>query len=110
MVAGWRVRQIDQANFVYLERRDSQIEVSPLSKRASASSAAADVVCAAMVSMWMCADELACGALAELTVEYKLDPISAFCRVPFGRQPVHKMRVFADCLEPAVIAIWSFAF
>jgi hypothetical protein len=37
------MEEIDPANFVSLERRDRQIEVSPLSKRLSASSAVSDV-------------------------------------------------------------------
>ena len=53
-----------------------------------ARSAAGVVACAsaglgvAVASIWMCAEELASGALTEVLTDYALDPIVAFVVVP----------------------------
>ena len=56
----------------------------------------------AVASIWMCAEELATGALAEVLADYALDPVSAFVVFPAGRRPSQKSRVFADYLEEAI--------
>jgi DNA-binding transcriptional LysR family regulator len=72
----------------------------------AARSAAGVVACAslglrvAVASIWMCAEELASGALVEVLTEYTLDPMIAFVVLPAGRRP--KTRVFADYLEQAM--------
>ena len=89
-------------------RRDGRIEVVAVDARIRATSAAGVVACAAaglgvaIASTWMCAEELASGALTELMADYALDPISAFVVFPAGRRPSQKARVFADYLEQAV--------
>ncbi len=89
-------------------RRDGRIEVAPVEPRVHARSAAGVVACAlaglgvAVASSWMCAEELASGALAEVLADYALDPIVAFVVFPAGRRPSQKARVFAEYLEQAV--------
>ena len=56
----------------------------------------------AIASTWMCAEELASGALTELLTDYALDPISVFIVFPAGRRPPQKARIFADYLVQAV--------
>jgi DNA-binding transcriptional LysR family regulator len=90
-------------------RRNGRIEIAPVEPRVHARSAAGVVACAslglgvAVASIWMCAEELESGALAEVLTEYTLDPIVAFVVFPAGRRPSRKARVFADYLEQAVI-------
>jgi DNA-binding transcriptional LysR family regulator len=89
-------------------RCNRQIEVAAVQARVRATSATGVVACAAaglgvaVASTWMCADELASGALTELLTNYTLDPISAFLVFPSGRQSSQKARVFANYLEQAV--------
>jgi DNA-binding transcriptional LysR family regulator len=56
----------------------------------------------AIASTWMCAEELASGALTELMPDYALDPISAFIVFPAGARPSQKARVFANYLQQTV--------
>jgi DNA-binding transcriptional LysR family regulator len=53
----------------------------------------------AAASIWMCAEELASGALQEVLMDYASDPIVAFVVFPAGRRPSQRARVFADYLE-----------
>jgi DNA-binding transcriptional LysR family regulator len=88
--------------------RDGRTEVAPVEPRVYARSAAGVVACAsaglgvAVASIWMCAEELASGALTEVLTDYALDPIVAFVVVPAGRRPSQKARVFANYLAQAV--------
>ena len=90
-------------------RRNGRTEIAPVEQRVRACSAAGVVACAvaglgiAVASIWMCAEELASGALAEVLPDYALDPIVAFIVFPAGRRPANKARVFADYLERAVM-------
>jgi DNA-binding transcriptional LysR family regulator len=56
----------------------------------------------AVASIWMCAEELGSGELAEVLTDYALDPIVAFVVFPAGRRPSRKARVFADYLQQAL--------
>ena len=63
-------------------------EIAPVEPRVHARSAAGVVACAAaglgvaVASTWMCAEELASGALVEVLTDYALDPIVAFRGLP----------------------------
>jgi DNA-binding transcriptional LysR family regulator len=89
-------------------RRNGRTEIAPIEPRLHARSAAGVVACAtaglgvAIASTWMCAEELASSALAEVLTDYALDPIVAFVVFPAGRRPSRKARVFADYLEQAL--------
>ena len=89
-------------------RRNGRTEFAPVEPRVYARSAAGVVACAAaglgvgVASIWMCAEELASGALTEVLTDYALDPIVAFVVFPAGRRPSQKARVFANYLEQAV--------
>ncbi len=89
-------------------RRNGQTETAPVEPKVRARSAVGIVACAsaglgvAVASSWMCAEELASGALTEVLTDYALDPIVAFVVFPAGRRPSQKARVFADYLEGAV--------
>jgi DNA-binding transcriptional LysR family regulator len=88
-------------------RRDGRTEVVPVEPRVHVRSAAGVVTCAslglgvAVASIWMCAEELSSGALAEVLTKYTLDPMTAFVVFPAGRRPSRKARVFADYLQQA---------
>jgi DNA-binding transcriptional LysR family regulator len=89
-------------------RLNGRAEVVPVEPRVHARSAAGVVSCAslglgvAVASIWMCAEELASGALAEVLTEYTLDPMTAFLVFPAGQRPSQKARAFAEYLERAV--------
>jgi DNA-binding transcriptional LysR family regulator len=89
-------------------RRNGRTEIAAIEPRVRASSAAGVVGCAvaglgvAVASIWMCAEELASGALTEVLADYALDPIVAFSVFPAGRRPSQKARIFANYLEQAV--------
>ena len=89
-------------------RRNGRTEISPVEPRAHVRSASGVVACAAaglgvaVASIWMCAEELASGALTEVLTDYTLDPTVAYAVFPAGRRPSQKARVFADYLERAV--------
>ncbi len=84
-------------------------ELQPVDPRVRARSALGAVACAsaglgiAAVSTWMCSDELASGALVEVLVDYRIDPITAFVVFPTGRRPSQKARTFSDYLEQALV-------
>src|SRR5262249_43269699 len=90
---------------MWAARRNGRTEIVPVEPRVQARSAAGVVACAsvglgiAVASIWMCAEELASGALAEVLAEYTLDPMTAFCVFPAGRRPSQKARAFADYVE-----------
>jgi DNA-binding transcriptional LysR family regulator len=90
-------------------RRNGRTEIAAVEPHVRARSAAGVVGCAvaglgvAVASIWMCAEELASGALAEVLTDRALDPIVSFIVFPAGRQPTKKARVFADYLEAAVV-------
>ncbi len=90
-------------------RRNGRNKAAPVEPRIHARSAAGVVACAAaglgvaVASTWMCAEELASGALTEVLADYALDPMVAFIVFPAGRRPSQKARVFADYLERAVM-------
>jgi DNA-binding transcriptional LysR family regulator len=89
-------------------RRNGRTEIVAVEPRVRARSAAGVVACAslglgvAVASIWMCAEELASGVLAEVLTNYALDPMVAFVVFPAGRRPSRKARVFADYLEQAL--------
>ena len=89
-------------------RRNGRTEIVAVEPRVRARSAAGAVACAslglgvAVASIWMCAEELASGVLAEVLTDYALDPMVAFVVFPAGRRPSRKARVFADYLEQAL--------
>jgi len=89
-------------------RRNGRTEIVAIEPRVRARSAAGVVACAslglgvAVASIWMCAEELASGVLAEVLTDYALDPMVAFVVFPAGRRPSRKARVFADYLEQAL--------
>jgi DNA-binding transcriptional LysR family regulator len=89
-------------------RQSGRTVVVSVEPRLHAHSALAVVACAsiglgiAAASIWMCAEELASGALVEVLAEYTLDPMTAFVVFPAGRRPSQKARVFADYLERVV--------
>jgi DNA-binding transcriptional LysR family regulator len=89
-------------------RRNGRTEIVAVEPRVRARSAAGVVACAslglgvAVASIWMCAEELASGALAEVLTDYALNPMAAFVVFPAGRRPWRKARVFADYLEQAL--------
>jgi DNA-binding transcriptional LysR family regulator len=89
-------------------RRNGRTEIVAVEPRVRARSAAGAVACAslglgvAVASIWMCAEELASGVLAEVLTNYALDPMVAFVVFPAGRRPSRKARVFADYLEQAL--------
>jgi DNA-binding transcriptional LysR family regulator len=89
-------------------RRNGRIEAIAVEARIRARSAAGVVACAsaglgvAVASIWMCAEELASGAVAEVLADFALDPISAFVVFPAGRRPSQKARAFAGYLERAM--------
>lgn len=86
-------------------RRDGLTHVQPVHPRVRTRSAVTAVACAsaglgiAIASTWMCADELASGALVEILADYRLDPATAFVVFPAGRRPTHRARAFSDYLE-----------
>ncbi len=83
-------------------------EVQPVDIRVRARSAAGAMACAsarlgiAIASIWMCAQELASGALAEVLAGYQLDPANVFVVFPAGRHPSPKARAFRDYLVHAL--------
>ena len=89
-------------------RRNSRTEIVAVEPRVRARSATGVVACAslglgvAVASIWMCAEELASGALTEVLTDYALNPMAAFVVFPAGRRPSRKARVFADYLEQAL--------
>ena len=93
---------------IWAARRDGRTEAAPVEPKVRARSAAGIIACAsaglgvAVASSWMCAEELASGALTEVLTDYALDPIVAFVVFPAGRRPSQKARVFAEYLEQAV--------
>jgi DNA-binding transcriptional LysR family regulator len=83
-------------------------EIQPIDPRvrtrlalAAVASATADLG-VAVVSEWMCADQLASGTLVEVLAHYRLDPAIASIVFPAGRRPSQKARVFCDYLEQAL--------
>ena len=86
-------------------RRNGRTEIAPIKPRMHVGSAAGVVARAAAglgvaaASIWMCAEELASGALQEVLMDYASDPIVAFVVFPAGRRPSQRARVFADYLE-----------
>jgi DNA-binding transcriptional LysR family regulator len=89
-------------------RRKGRTEIALAEPRVHVRSAAGVAACAvaglgiAVASIWMCAEELASGALTEVLKDYALDPMTAFVVFPAGRLPSQKARVFANYLEQAV--------
>jgi len=89
-------------------RQNGRTESTPVELRVRARTAAGSVACAAAglgvaaVSIWMCAEELASGALTEVLADYALDPMVAYVVFPAGRRPSQKARIFADYLERAM--------
>jgi DNA-binding transcriptional LysR family regulator len=83
-------------------------ELQPIDPRVRSRAASGAVACAsaglgiAVASTWMCAEELASGALVEVLADYRIDPIAAFVVFPAGRRPSQKARAFSDYLEQAL--------
>ncbi|TGQ30037.1 LysR family transcriptional regulator [Mesorhizobium sp. M00.F.Ca.ET.216.01.1.1] len=90
--------------------RDGIAEIQPVSPRVRTRSTVGVLACAsaglgiAIASTWMCADELASGALVELLADYRLDPVAAYVVFPAGRRPSQKARAFSDYLEMTLAA------
>ena len=92
----------------WVARRNGTTEIVAVEPRVHARSATGVVgavagLGVAVASIWMCAEQLASGALTEVLTEYALDPIVAFVVFPAGRRPAHKAREFADYLERAIM-------
>jgi len=89
--------------------RQGVTELQPIDPRVRARAAGGAVACAsaglgvAVASTWMCAEELAVGALVEVLTDYRLDPITSFVVFPAGRRPSQKARAFSDYLEQALV-------
>ena len=89
-------------------RRNGRTEVVAVEPASARARRLGVVACAsaglgvAVASIWMCAEELASGALTEVLADYALDPIVAFIVFPAGRRPSQKARIFANYLEQAV--------
>jgi DNA-binding transcriptional LysR family regulator len=90
-------------------RHDGVTEVQPFDPRVRTYSAIGAVACAsaglgiAIASTWMCADELASGALVEVLPDYQLAPATAYAVFPAGRRPSQKARAFSDYLEQVLV-------
>jgi DNA-binding transcriptional LysR family regulator len=88
--------------------RGTATEAQSITLRIRNRSGAGLVACAtaglgiAILSVWMCEEELASGALVEILAEYRLDPIAAFVVFPAGRRPSQKARAFSDYLARVV--------
>jgi DNA-binding transcriptional LysR family regulator len=89
-------------------RREGVTELQPVDPRVRTRSAMGAGACAsaglaiAIASTWMCAEELASGALVELLADYRLDPVTVYVIFPTGRRPSQKARAFSDYLEQAL--------
>jgi DNA-binding transcriptional LysR family regulator len=89
--------------------RDGLTHVQSVNPRVRTRSAVAAVACVsaglgiAIASTWMCADELASGALVEVLADYRLDPATAFVVFPAGRRPSRRARAFSDYLEQVLV-------
>jgi DNA-binding transcriptional LysR family regulator len=55
--------------------------------------------------MWMAAEALAAGEVAEVLADYALDPVTAYVVFPAGRRPSQRARAFSDYLEQTLAAI-----
>jgi DNA-binding transcriptional LysR family regulator len=90
--------------------RDGVTEVQPFDPRVRTHSAIGAVACAsaglgiAIASTWMCADELASGALVEVLPDYRLEPATAYAVFPAGRRPSQKARAFSDYLGEVLVS------
>jgi DNA-binding transcriptional LysR family regulator len=99
---------IDGGDQSWRAHRQGATELQPIDPRVRARSAIGAVACAtaglgvAVASTWMCAEELAAGALVEVLADYCIDPITAFVVFPAGRRPSQKARAFSDYLEQAL--------
>jgi DNA-binding transcriptional LysR family regulator len=102
---------IDAAEESWVARRNGRIERLAVSPRIHSRSAAGVVACAAAGlgvasgSMWMAAEALASGEVAEILADYALDPVVAYVVFPAGRRPSQRARAFSDYLEQALAAI-----
>jgi DNA-binding transcriptional LysR family regulator len=92
----WSARRNDRSEAVSVEPR---IRASAVAGVIASASAGLGV---AVATTWMCAEELASGALTELLTDYVIDPVSAFVVFPAGRRPSQKARIFANYLEQAM--------
>jgi len=99
---------IDGGDQNWRARREAVTELQPIEPRVRIRAASGVVACAsaglgiAVASTWMCAEELASGALVEVLADYRIDPITAFVVFPAGRRPSQKARAFSDYLEQAL--------
>jgi len=102
---------IDGSDQSWRAHRQGLTELQPVDPRVRARSAIGALACAtaglgiAVVSTWMCAEELASGALVEVLADYRIDPITAFVVFPAGRRPSQKARAFSDYLERALVTL-----
>jgi DNA-binding transcriptional LysR family regulator len=101
---------IDGGDQKWRATRRGASEAQPVDPRLRARAGAGAIACAvaglgiAIASTWMCAEELASGALVEVLADYRIDPIAAFVIFPAGRRPSQKARAFSDYLEQALPA------
>ncbi len=58
----------------------------------------------AIVSHWMCREDLAAGRLVPVLSDFRLDPVDVHAVYPSGRRPSLKVQAFADYLAAALEA------
>ena len=99
---------IDGGDQNWRARRQAVTELQPIDLRVRTRAASGAVACAsaglgiAVASTWMCAEELASGALVEVLADYRIDPITAFVVFPLGGALHRRRRAFSDYLEQAL--------
>ncbi|TPI13539.1 LysR family transcriptional regulator [Mesorhizobium sp. B4-1-1] len=99
----------DGGDQTWTAQHDGVTEIQPVIPRVQTRSAIGVVACASaglgigIASTWMCASELASGALVEILADYRLEPMTAYVVFPAGRRPSRKARAFTDYLEQALV-------
>ena len=100
----------DADSTFWMFRRGEQQENVSVETRVRTGSGAGVAACAAaglgiaVVSTWMCAEELQDGRLVQILADYSLDPIHAYVVFSSGRQPSRKARAFSDYLAAVLNA------
>jgi len=102
---------VDAGDETWIARLNGRTDRLTVSPRIHSRSAAGVVACAvaglgvASGSMWMAAEALAAGEVAEVLADYALDPVTAYVVFPAGRRPSQRARAFSDYLEQTLAAI-----
>lgn len=100
----------DADSTFWMFRRGGKQENVSVETRVRTGSGAGVAACAAaglgiaVVSTWMCEEELQDGRLVQILADYSLDPIHAYVVFSSGRQPSRKARAFSDYLAAALSA------